>query len=120
MLQAIAERLGVQLDTDIRERVADEQLRMVWNHATAATLVATMFAVVMTIHFGETLAPRLVYGWMAAKIVVAACRVVQAQVYRRRGSPGGTAWRVATYGMLALDGAVWGIAAFYLMDSQAM
>jgi signal transduction histidine kinase/CheY-like chemotaxis protein len=120
MLQAIADRLGVQLDSAVRERVADEQLRMVWSHATAATLVATTFAVVMAIHFGETIAPKLVYGWMATKIAVAACRVVQAQLYRFRGSPGGNAWRVATYGMLALDGAVWGIAAFYLMDWQPM
>jgi two-component system, sensor histidine kinase len=120
VLQAIADRLDVQLDPEIRERVADEQLRMVWSHATAATLVATAFAVLMAIHFGETITPRLVYGWLAAKIAVATCRVGQARLYRRHGSPGGGAWRIATYAMLALDGAVWGVAAFYLMDWQPM
>ena len=120
MPQAIANRLDVQLDAEIRERVADEQLRMVWSHATAATLVATAFAILMAIHFGETIAPRLVYGWLAAKIAVASCRVVQAQLYRRRGARGGKAWRIATYGMLALDGGAWGVAAFYLMDWQPM
>ena len=45
---------------------------------------------------------------------VASCRVVQAQLYRRRGARGGKAWRIATYGMLALDGGAWGVAAFYL------
>lgn len=120
MLQAIADRLAVQLDAEIRERVADEQLRMVWSHATAATLVATAFAVLMAFYFGETIASRLVYGWLGAKIAVATCRVIQARLYRRRGSPGGHVWRAATYGMLALDGAVWGVAAFYLMDWQPM
>jgi hypothetical protein len=28
----------------------------------------TAFAILMAIHFGETIAPRLVYGWLAAKI----------------------------------------------------
>ena len=120
MLQAIADRLGVRLDAEVREGVADEQLRMVWTHATAATLVATTFAVIMALHFGATIAPKLVYGWMAAKVAVAACRVTQAQLYRLRGSPGGRGWRGATYSMLALDGAVWGVAAFYLMDWQPM
>ncbi len=118
VLQAIADRLDVHLDAEIRERVSDEQLRMVWSHATAATLVATAFAALMAIHFGETIAPRLVHGWLVAKIAVAFCRVVQARLYQRRGSPGGHTWRVATYAMLALDGAVWGVAAFYLMDWQ--
>jgi hypothetical protein len=64
MLQAIANRLDVQLDAEIRERVADEQLRMVWSHATAATLVATAFAVLMAVHFGEN--HRAATGlWMA-------------------------------------------------------
>ena len=82
--------------------------------------MATTFAVLMAVYFGETIAPKLVYGWMATKVSVAACRVIQAQLYRLSGSPEGKGWRGATYGMLALDGAVWGVAAFYLMDWQPM
>jgi signal transduction histidine kinase/CheY-like chemotaxis protein len=118
VLQAIADRLGVKLEGDIRERVADEKLRMVWAHATIATLVATAFAVVMAIQFGDVADPRFVILWVTAKILVAMLRVGQAQIYRRAKVPGGSAWRRGTYGMLALDGAVWGVAAFYLMGSR--
>jgi signal transduction histidine kinase len=115
---SIAERSEVQFDAAIHERVADEQLRMVWSHSTAATLVATTFALLMASHFGRMSDPRLVTGWVVAKIAVAALRVVLAQTYRRSEYPGGIGWRQMTYGTLALDGAVWGAAAFYLSRSQ--
>jgi signal transduction histidine kinase/FixJ family two-component response regulator len=39
-------------------------------------------------------------------------------VFRRRGFPGGSGWRQATYWLLALDGAVWGIAGLWLMGED--
>jgi signal transduction histidine kinase/AmiR/NasT family two-component response regulator len=119
MLQTIADRLGVELDTETQERVADDQLRMVWSHAAIGTLIATAFAGVMTVYFRGAVEPRLVYVWLAMKMLVAAPRVLQAQIFKRRGFPGGTAWRRATYGLLALDGAVWGLAGFWLMRADA-
>ena len=79
---------------------------MVWTHATSATLVATTFAVIMGVYFGQFVAPRLVNWWIALKVAVALIRVGQAQVYRRKRSPGGIVWRRFTYFTLALDGAV--------------
>jgi signal transduction histidine kinase/AmiR/NasT family two-component response regulator len=104
------------LDADTKEKVANEQLRMVWSHAAVGTLVATAFAILMAIHFRGVISERLVDFWIAMKVLVAAPRVVQAQVFRRRGFPGGDAWRMGTYWLLALDGAVWGAAGFWLMD----
>ena len=118
MLQAIADRLGVVMDADINERVADEQLRMVWTHAAVGTLVATAFAVLMAFQFQDAVGLHLVQIWITMKILIALPRVLQAYVFRRSGFPGGNTWRLSTYGMLALDGAVWGIAGFWLMSSD--
>ncbi len=119
MLQDIADRLGVQLDRETREKVADEQLRMVWSHAAVGTLIATVFAVLMAVHFRGIVDARLVDIWLAVKILVATPRVAQAQFFKRRGYPGGKAWRQGTYLLLGLDGAIWGVAGFWLMGSDA-
>ncbi len=117
MPPSTVDRLEVKRDdAALRERAADEQLQMVWTHSTAALLSATTFAVVMVVYFGPAVAPDLVTWWIAGKVAVAALRALQARRYRRK-TPGGGLWRRMTYLMLALDGAVWGVAAFYLMGS---
>ena len=117
-IESIAAGIGAQLGADEKEKVANEQLRMVWSHAAVGTLIATAFAVIMAVQFRGTIPARLVDLWIALKILVAAPRMVQAQVFRRRGFPGGNAWRQGTYWMLAIDGAVWGVAGFFLMGSD--
>ena len=117
MLQAIADRLGVELDAETREKVADDQLRMVWSHATVATLVATAFAVFAAYHLKGVVPWPLIQFWIALKLVVAAPRMIQAQIFRRRGFPGGRVWRMGTYWLLAVDGAVWGLAGWWLMGT---
>ncbi|WP_157451354.1 ATP-binding protein [Caldimonas taiwanensis] len=114
----MAEATGVQIDRDLAERLADEQLRMVWMHASIGTLIATAFAVFMAVHLSDTVPVLLVQTWVVMKLLVAIPRIVQAQVYRRQGYPGGQAWRSSTYWMLALDGAVWGLAGAWLMQQD--
>ena len=116
----MADALGVQIDRDLAERVADEQLRMVWMHASVGTLIATAFAVFMALHMPSTVPALLVQTWVVMKLLVAIPRIVQAQIYKRQGYPGGQAWRNSTYWLLGLDGAVWGLAGAWLMqgDSQ--
>ena len=118
MIEGIANRIGVELDAETKEKVANEQLRMVWTHAAVGTLIATAFAVVMALHLQGSVQLGLVQLWIAMKLLVAAPRVVQGQIFRRRGFPGGSGWRQATYWLLALDGAVWGIAGLWLMGSD--
>ena len=114
-IETIADSIGVLLGADEKEKVANEQLRMVWSHAAVGTLIATIFAVIMALQFRGTVPARLVDFWIAMKILVAAPRVVQSRIFRRRGFPDGAAWRTGTHLLLALDGAVWGIAGFWLM-----
>lgn len=115
----MADAIGVQIDRDLAERVADEQLRMVWMHASIGTLIATAFAVFMALHMPDTVPRLLVQTWVVMKLLVAIPRIVQAQVYRRQGYPGGQAWRNSTYWLLALDGAVWGLAGAWLMQQDS-
>jgi signal transduction histidine kinase/CheY-like chemotaxis protein len=118
VIERIATHIGIDLDAETKEKVANEQLRMVWSHAAVGTLIATVFAVLMALHLRGSVELRLIQMWIGLKVLVAVPRVVQAQVFRRRGFPGGRGWRQGTYGMLALDGAVWGIAGFCLMGSD--
>ena len=114
-IDAVAARLGLRIDQEEREFVADEQLRMVWAHAAAGTIVATAFAVLMAINFRQAVGLFPVYVWIAVKIAIAAIRVTQAQLFRHEGSPGGVSWRRRTYAMLALDGLVFGAAGYALV-----
>ncbi|RQP23980.1 ATP-binding protein [Piscinibacter terrae] len=99
---------------EFAEQLADEQLRMVWEHASIGTLVATAFALLMAwklpTHF-----PQYVLPWLGLKLAIALPRIVQAMVYNRRGHPGGKRWRNYTYGLLAIDGIVWGLAGAVLV-----
>ena len=115
MIEEAARAVGVEFDADMREKVANEQLRMVWSHATVGTIAATTFAVIMAIHFAGIYGWRTIQFWVALKLLVAIPRVIQAQVFRRRGFPGGNGWRRGTYWLLAIDGAVWGAAGLWLM-----
>ena len=87
-IQTLAPEVEPQLDAETREKVANEQLRMVWSHAAVGTIVATIFAAVMAAQFGEIVGTRLAQWWMLLKVLVALPRIIQAQVYRRRGFRG--------------------------------
>ncbi|HJV60272.1 MAG TPA: ATP-binding protein [Albitalea sp.] len=104
-------------EADFAERLADEQLRMVWEHASIGTLVATGFALLLAwklpTHFASYVIP-----WVALKLGIALPRVMQAFVYRRRGHPGGRRWRSYTYSLLAVDGVVWGLAGAVLVHDD--
>lgn len=110
--------LAVQWDPLLREKVADQQLRMVWSHAAVGTLIATLFAVVMAVHFANHYGWLPVTYWMTAKLSIAIPRMIQAQVFRSRGFPGGSAWRRGTCWLLFLDGVVWGAAGLWLMSKD--
>ena len=111
-----AHRLSMQVDGPMRDSVADEQLRMVWSHARAGTVMATAFAILLALLLrGSAAAAAVVDAWLAVKIVVAAVRIWQGWLYRRAGQPGSRLWRFATHALLAIDGTVWGIAGLALM-----
>lgn len=95
---------------------ADEQLRLVWDHARIGLLVATAFAVMLAVYLQDLADPQRVRAWLIAKLAVSAARWLQSRAYAR--SEGGPAWRHASHAFLALDGLVWGLAGLWLMSSD--
>src|SRR5882672_8382876 len=111
---------ALRTDGDFAEQLADEQLRMVWEHASIGTAVATAFAMLMAWKL-PTQFSSWVLPWVALKLAIAAPRIVQALIYNRKGHPGGKRWRNYTYALLAIDGIVWGLAGAVLAhDSIAV
>jgi signal transduction histidine kinase/CheY-like chemotaxis protein len=111
----IANRLSIQFDRAMHDSAANEKLRMVWSHARIGTVIATAFAILLALMLrGSAAAASVVDAWLAVKVSVAAVRIWQGWRYRRAGQPGGRRWRLATHALLALDGAVWGVAGFAL------
>ena len=96
-------------DPALAERLADEQLRIVWSHASVGTIAATVFALLLAAKLHTQVAPMMVNLWVLMKLLVAVPRIGQAYVYSHNGYPGGQRWRNVTYSMLGLDGLVWGI-----------
>ena len=98
--------------------VANEQLRMIFAHSTAGTLIATVFALFLASYLRPHVPIHELLIWVALKLGVALPRVVLAYAYRARGSPSGPAWQRWTIGLLAADGACWGVAGVWLMGGR--
>lgn len=103
-------------DDSQREHVADEQLRMVLAHTQSATLIATGFALVMAAYAKGDTPSHLVTAWVVAKLAIALLRMGVARAYQQRGQPSGPGWRRLIYTLLAIDGAIWGVAGYALMS----
>lgn len=117
-LNKAAAELGIALDDERREHVANEQLRMVLVHTRVGTIAATLFALLAAASLSGSVPASTVQAWVAVKVLVALARIGLAQLYRQRGMPGGRFWRRTTYGFLAVDGAVWGVAGLRLASES--
>ena len=115
LLARAAARLQLEVDGADMRRVADEQLREVWLHSRIGLVVASAFAVLMVVYWQSTLPTTLLEGWLAAKLLIAAVRLIQAQAYFHEPQAGGPRWQHGTLALLALDGAVWGLAGCWLV-----
>jgi signal transduction histidine kinase len=129
MLDRVAAELGLRLTPALRDQVAQEQLRMVLTHTRVGTIAATLFAVMAAWHFRGLVPAWQVDTWIVVKLLVAAARIGLAQAFGRwrdRTLAGGAAQHAAEHGhsrrwlgwtllLLAVDGVVWGIAAYRMM-----
>jgi signal transduction histidine kinase len=129
MLDRVAAELGLGLTPALRDQVAQEQLRMVLTHTRVGTMAATLFAVLAAWHFRGLVPSWQVDAWIVAKLLVAAARIGLAQGFgrwRERTLASGDAqvaaerglsrrWLRWTLLLLAIDGVVWGVAAYRMM-----
>lgn len=118
MISQVGRRLNLEVTPELSERVADEQVLMVWNHALAGTILATVFALSLAAYLYPSVGHDTVLAWVFLKLFIAVPRVAQAQIYRWKGYPGGPSWRMGTYLLLAIDGVVWGLAGAWLIDGN--
>ncbi|HKX41385.1 MAG TPA: histidine kinase dimerization/phospho-acceptor domain-containing protein, partial [Burkholderiaceae bacterium] len=119
VLGSLARRFAsTPLEPDDRARIVHEQLRMLWQHAGTAIVLASVFAVLLALDLAGRIGPGPVYGWLAVKLAIGFGRMAQGRMFMRR-TPGGrwddAAWSRATLASLALDGLVWGLAGAWLM-----
>lgn len=118
-LARLLSRWALALEPAARGPVAAEQLRMVWLHASVGMLVASGFAVLLAVYLHDQVEGALLRGWVALKLLVAAVRFVQGRLFRSNEAGRLLApprWRHGTLALLALDGAVWGVAGVWLMQ----
>jgi len=96
--------------------VLHEQLRMVLLHTRFGTVAATAFAVLLALQFEHVLPAAHAQAWLVLKVGVAAARIGLARAYERRAEQGlpRRRWEAAILWLLALDGAVWGLAGWRL------
>lgn len=89
---------------------------MVLLHTRFGTLAATVFALLLAWQVRDVLPAAELLPWLVLKVAVALARIALAQLYVRRASagPSHAAWERAMLAMLALDGAVWGVAGWRL------
>ena len=100
-----------------RHKISDEQLDMVWTHARLGMVVATAFALVLGVALRGVIAPKaLVDAWLVVKLSVSALRLVQGWLYARRATHP-PSWATGTLAALIADGAVWGAAGFYVINT---
>ena len=104
---------------DIAPLVAAEQLRMVFAHMTAGTLIATVFALVLAAHLQGRVPTGELLVWVALKLGIALPRIAQGQLHRLRGRPGTPGWHRWTHALLVVDGAVWGLGGAWLMHGPS-
>ena len=116
VLERAARDIGLRLTPEHRSQVAHEQARMVLLHTRVGTLAATAFALLLAWYLSGQLPPGtpqlLLLAWVVVKLVVSAARMALAWWWTTHvtAADDGPAWQRTMFGMLALDGLVWGVA----------
>jgi len=95
-----------------------EQLRLLYEHMTLGTLLATGFAGLLGWHLHGTVQSALLVAWLVMKLAVALPRMMQALLFRQRRVDDGARWWLATHAMLAADGVVWGLAGMWFTQGS--
>lgn len=105
-------------DPALAAAIGDEQLKAVLGHTRLGTLVAAAFATFLALQFrGGAIDDELIFGWLGAKLLVAAIRIAITLRHDRLGRPGGPLWRNRTDVWLAIDGAIWGAAGLLVVNA---
>jgi signal transduction histidine kinase/ActR/RegA family two-component response regulator len=124
VLERSAQEIGMRLLPEHRAQIAHGQMRMVLQHTRLGTMAATAFALMLAWYLHHKLGPglpQLLLGaWVAVKLLVAGARIVLAAAWPAQAQDTASAarWQQAMLALLALDGLVWGVAGWAMMDQS--
>ena len=89
--------------------VETEQLRLLFAHTAAGTVIATFFALLLARHLSKTISQDLLITWVGLKIAIAIPRIAQAMIFRRSGTTDPKRYAFWTDALLLIDGILWGL-----------
>jgi signal transduction histidine kinase len=121
-LERAAREVGLVLTPAHQVHIRCEQTRMVLLHTRLGTLAATGFALMLAWYLRGKLPPGAAHdalaAWVAAKLAIAAARMLLAWwwVHGEAGPGRGRRGQRTMLALLALDGLVWGVGGWALMD----
>ena len=117
-LERAAEDIGMPLQPALRERIAHEQFRMVLLHTRLGTLAATAFALLWAWQLQSDVPAPLLRAWVVMKLLVALARTALALAHERVDETAAAPWQRAMLLLLAVDGAVWGLAGWQMAGAS--
>ena len=108
----------VEFDAVLRRRLLQTQVDSIYGHMAKASIISTIFALMLVVYVTPVFGPTATYAWFALKAGFAAGRFVLSQAFKTRGFRSRLALaNVLMIGSLAVDGAIWGIAGFGVLTA---
>lgn len=106
-----AQTRPLEFDPAMRQRLLQTQVAGIYGHMAKATIISTLFALVLVVYITPVFGAAAAYAWFGLKAGVAAVRFVLSQAFKAEGFRSRVALaNILMVGSLAVDGAVWGIA----------
>lgn len=88
---------------------------MLFGHTAFATVLATGFAVLLSIYASHHVAPHLAQWWLALKVATALPRIIQEQAFFALKARPSERWHQWAVALILLDGVSWGLAGVMLI-----
>jgi signal transduction histidine kinase/AmiR/NasT family two-component response regulator len=110
-VRLFSRRATQDISDTVRQRVLETQANTLYQHMASASVISTLFALVLAIYLTPTFGASVTHGWFGCKAAFAGIRFVLAKAYKSqylRSRPE-LAHRLLVLS-LAIDGAIWGAA----------
>lgn len=108
----------VELDAALRRRLLQTQVESIYGHMAKASIISTIFALVLVAYMTPAFGPAVTQGWFLAKAGFAAVRFALSQAFKAQGLRSRLDLaNVLMVASLAVDGAIWGIAGLGVLSA---
>jgi signal transduction histidine kinase/FixJ family two-component response regulator len=101
----------VEFNAELRQRLLQTQVASLYGHMASASVISTVFALVLMVYLTPTFGAAVAHAWFACKAGFAGVRFCLAQAFRSRRLRSRTALANALLiASFVIDGAIWGVA----------